>query len=154
MNVLLTFFSLKSLDSIKLVCFADAGFGNLPVGGSQGGYLIFCLGKNKKYCLLAWQSRRIRRVVKSTLAAECLIAVEAAEHCVLLSRLLKEVICIDKIDVIQYSNNKSLVDAVHSTTSIEDKRLRIDVATLREMLHGHELSKFDWVCTKKMIAIV
>ena len=51
--------------------FSDASFQNLPDGGSQGSHIIFlgeeklCRGHN-----FSWSSKNIRKVVKSTLAAE------------------------------------------------------------------------------------
>ena len=42
--------------SLKLVVYADAAYGNLPDGGSQGGYFISPVGQNRKCSLLSWQS--------------------------------------------------------------------------------------------------
>ena len=41
-------------------------------GGSQLGYLIFLVGENQKSCLVNWQSKRIKHVVRSSLSAETL----------------------------------------------------------------------------------
>ena len=52
---------------------SDAGHANMEDGcSSEGGQLIMLLGEGDKCCVLAWQSNRIKRVVKSTLAAEML----------------------------------------------------------------------------------
>ena len=37
---------------------------------SAGGYLIFLKGKNGRLCPISWASKKIKRVVKSTLAAD------------------------------------------------------------------------------------
>lgn len=135
----------------KIIIFVDASFGNLVSGGSQGGYLIFLVGKDGRCCLIAWQSRRIRRVVKSTLAAECLAAVEAAEHGFTLQLFMSELVGFHP-EIVVFSDNKSLVDTVCSIKNIEYKRLRIDVNILREMLDRKELASFQWIDSCHQIA--
>ena len=78
------FFPRLELQTCSIVGFCDASFANLPDSGSQGAFIIFLVDSNGLYCPLAWQSRRIRRVVHSTIAAECLSAVEVAETCTFL----------------------------------------------------------------------
>ena len=46
-----------------------------------------------------------------------------------------------------YCDNKNLVNAVHSSTKVEDQRLQIDVCVLRDMISNGELSKCCWVPT-------
>ena len=63
----------KNLGSkVKIVAYTDAAFANLPDGGSQGSYLIFLVGDDGFCSLVSWQSKRIRRIVRSALAAESL----------------------------------------------------------------------------------
>ena len=59
-------------DNLKLIIYADASHGNLSDGGSQLGYLIFLVGENQKSCLVNWQSKHIKHVVRSSLSAETL----------------------------------------------------------------------------------
>ena len=56
-------------ENLKLVMYANASHGNLPDGGSQLGYLIFLAGENIKCSVFNWQSKRIKWVVRSSLAA-------------------------------------------------------------------------------------
>ena len=147
---------LGNLENIKLVGYSDASFANLGDGGSQGGYIIFVVGDNKKYMPIAWQSRRIRRVVKSTLAAETLAMVDLAEACVFYRKLLLELVNLqdvkENIPIICKTDNSSLFDAAHSTTQIQDKRLRIEMSILREMLNKSELKSMRWIPTDLQIA--
>ena len=111
------------------------------------------MDNNGLYCPIGWQSRKIRRVVKSTLAAECLAAVEAAEITVYIATVLKEILkSSHSIDTFVFCDNKNLVNAVHSSTNLEDKRLLIDVSILRDMLERHELTNFVWVSTEHQLA--
>ena len=142
-----------NLNECSVVSFCDASFGNLPNGGSQGAYITFLIDNNGVYVPIAWQSRRVRRVVKSTVAAECLAAIEASENAVFISMALRN---IQKnsgcYKTFVYCDNKNLVNAVYSSTKVEDQRLRIDVCVLRDMLSNGELSKICWIPTKYQIA--
>ena len=73
---------LGNLKHLKIVAYSNASFGTLTDGGSHGGYTIFLVGSNDKYMPIAWQSKHVRRVVKSTLAAETLAMVDMAEACI------------------------------------------------------------------------
>lgn len=144
------------LSECSVVSFCDASFGALPNGGSQGAFITFLVDKNGVYCPIAWQSRRIRRVVKSTLAAECLAAIESAESSVLLCTILNELLCSKmnscKINVIVFCDNRNLVDSVYSSTIIEDKRLLIDVCVLRDMVSNGEIKDFRWLSADLQMA--
>ena len=61
---------LHDINQLKFVVHSDASYANLNDGGSQGGYIILLSDDvSKKLSPIAWQSKRIKRVVKSTLAA-------------------------------------------------------------------------------------
>ena len=90
---------LGNLKHLNIGAYSDTSFGNLTDGGSQGGYVIFLVVSNDKYMPIAWQSKRVRRVVKSTLAAETLALVEMAEACIFYRKLLLEILQVkDNID--------------------------------------------------------
>ena len=61
-----------NLNNIKLQLFSDASFNNLPNGGSQAGQIIFLTDAKSNTCPLYWNSSKIKRVAKSTIAAETL----------------------------------------------------------------------------------
>ena len=152
-TITLNFYSDFNFETCSVVSFCDASFANLPNGGSQGGFVSFLIDKAGLYCPIAWQSRKIRRVVKSTIAAECLSAVEAAEMTIYLATLIKDIFQLTSIvDTFVYCDNRNLVNAVHSSTNLEDKRLVIDVSVLRDFLQQKELSDFCWVSTEFQLA--
>ena len=80
---------------LSIIGYSDASFANLDDGGSQGGYIIFVVGKNGKHFPLHWQSKRIRRVVKSTQASETLAMVDLAEVCVFYKTFICDLLHID-----------------------------------------------------------
>ena len=76
-------------------------------------------------CPIAWQSKRARRVVKSTLTAETLAIVDTAEACIFHRKLL--------LEILQVKDN-------------------IDNIILREMLETKEITEISWVPTDTQIA--
>ena len=69
------------LSTAKLVCLSDSSFGNLWDGESQGSYIIFLEGQNGNCSPLMWQSKKLCRVVRSTMAAETLSQIKAVTSC-------------------------------------------------------------------------
>ena len=117
--VVLTFKDMGDLSTAKFVCFNDSSFGNICDGGSEGGYVIFLEGQNGNCSPLMWQSKKLRRVVRSTMAAETLSQVEAAEACFWLSGILTEILFDSQDRSPQYSiechtDSHQLYDAVYS----------------------------------------
>ncbi len=130
----------------QIICFCDASFRNLKGEGSQGGHIIF-LKSDKNFSPITWQSRKIRRIVKSTLAAEALAMDEAADHCFYLRTLLQDITATEGyvFPIIIKTDSRNLHDAVHSTKTIEDKRLKIDICSLREKLSRKDIQKVEWI---------
>ena len=55
--------------------------------------------------------------------------------------------------IILYTDNKSLIDSINTTNLAQDKRLRVDLAALREINDNNDVD-FKWVDTKSQIADV
>ena len=151
-DLALRFPNLGSIMDSKLIAYSDASYANLPDGSSQGAFVVLLVNSEGLFAPLAWQSKKLKRVVKSTLAAETLAAVEAVETGFLLTLILKEQHnSQSSIDIECFTDNQSLFDTIHSTNSIIDKRLRVDMAILREMVHKKEVL-IKWVETKDQLA--
>ena len=71
-------------NDLRIIVYSDAAHGNLPNGGSQGGYIIFLCGDQNMCVPLNWESKPIRRVVRSSLAAEALALADALDDAVYL----------------------------------------------------------------------
>ena len=77
---------------------------------------------------------------------------EAVETRFLITSVLKELHnSQSSIDIECFTDNQSLFDTVHSTNSIINKRLRVDMAILREMVHKKEVL-IKWIETKDQLA--
>ena len=140
---------------VILKVFSDASHNNLPNGGSQGGYVIFLCDYLDNASLIQWQSKRIRRVAKITLAAECLALEDAVDAAFYLKCVTMELLGLtpENIKLRCYIDNKSLYDNLHSTTNVkEEKRLVLDIALLKEMMAKEEITRVDLVDTKEQLA--
>ena len=142
------------LSSCKILGYTDSSFGNLPDGGSQGALVLFLIDRQGLGSLLSWQSRRIRRVANSSLSAECIAAVECLEISVYTQTLLCDLIARDPKDVpiSILTDNKSLVDNVHSTVPVSNRRLRIEIGAIREMIRKREIEELRWIPDKFNLA--
>ena len=50
-----------------------------------------------------------------------------------------------------FTDNKSLYEAAHSTIAVEEKRLQVDVATIRQNISRKEFT-LKWIVTKIQLA--
>ena len=145
-------FPKMNLDDLSFTCFADASLGNVDGGSSQGGTYIE-VTSGTYHCPIDWQSKKIRRVAKSTLAAETIAMVEAIDSAIYLSTLLSEIVHNNKrrIPINCWTDSYSLLEAAHSTTSISDRRLRIETAIIREAIAEKKIT-LSWIDSKNQLA--
>ena len=135
----LKFSSLNPTTS-KLILYTYASYKNLPKGGSQGAYILLIADDTGKCCPIAWNSTRIKRVVRSTLAAETLALADGQSAATFFKRSLGKIfpsIIPQSVKII--TDNKSLYDSSNTTHSISDKELTIDMNYIREKLDRKEM---------------
>ena len=128
---------------------ADAAWANRPGGPSTSGHVIMAAhpnilrGESSTVSVLAWNARRVRRVVRSSLGAECAAFSTGLEHADVF-RVLYGGLCGDLCDLAEYDNYlqateascvndcRSLADALLAASAAasktsEDKHLGIDL---------------------------
>ena len=134
-NQIFLHFPKLDLDTVAVRCYADASFANLPDGGSQGGLFVELFSGNDT-APIEWRSKRLSRTPRSTLSAETISMVDAMESCILIGKLMSEILHNSDvaIPVEGVTDNYSLFEVAHSTTSATEKRLRIEIAILREAI--------------------
>ena len=133
------------LNSIKLKVFTDASFNNLHNGNSQGGHIVFCIDAMSRCTAISWSSNKVKRVVRSTLAAETLSFSDGAESGIYISNMLQEFapqLRELKIDCI--TDSRSLFESAGTSTAVSDKRLRVEINYIREMIKKNEIT-IKWV---------
>ena len=138
------------------MCYTDASFASLTNSGSQEGTLVFLVGDTGRCNLISWNSKRIKRVAKSALAAETLALSSGMDTSTYIASLFSELWhgSLDgaKLPIELVVDNLSLFDALKSTKQVQDKRLRIDVAIAKEMLSRGEIKCVRWIDAKQQPA--
>ncbi|CAC5404048.1 unnamed protein product [Mytilus coruscus] len=138
--------------------FNDASFGNLPDGGSQGGYVVFLMGVDGKVNPITWHSKKLRRVVRSTLASEALALADGVDCVISLAALFKELMHneheLKHTPVTCFVDNKDLYHAIYSDKPVGEKRLRVEINAIKQLLQGGELKEIKWIQTYEQIANV
>ena len=139
------------MENPRICVFCDASHGNLIGGASQIGYIVFLHDDQGNCAPLTWVSKKARRVARSTLAAETLSAADAADSAVFLKESLEDVLDTDLPPVTVLVDNKSLHDAVKSTGVISERRLIIELASLREIQDQKKIC-VEWIPTHEQLA--
>lgn len=146
------------MESLQFVCFSDASYANiLPEKINSGeGYLTFLCDKYGNCALLNWKSKKINRVVHSTLGAECLGLVDSIGDAVYTRNVLEEILFNNarsyQIPIHMYVDSKQLFSAVSSNHMVTEKLLRINIAELKEMVSGDLNISPYWIPTKLMLS--
>ena len=140
-------------DQMKILVWSDAAFANLSDKvSSGGGYVIFLVDSSLNCAPLCWKTNKIKRVVRSTLAAEALILESSVEHALYLRDLLKEMLGTDfDFPIYAWTDNNNAFKAVHSTSFVDDHKLRIDIACLKENIQAENV-EVKWCKGDKMLA--
>ena len=139
-------------ESLRVVAYADATYNSLPDGSSQGGILVFLLGEDGAVAPISWQSRKLTRVTKSPLASETLALSEAADSGFLIASMIQEMYRLASLPIVEcFTDNGSLTETLQTSKIVCDKRLRVDIARLREMVDEKEIN-VTWVKGTEQLA--
>ena len=136
---------------VEFIVFSDASFKNLFNGASQGGYIVFIKRKDSPNATpLLWKSKKLKRIVRSTLFAETYALLDAIDDCIFVRRLTAQLLGVEDDDIIIkcYTDSKTLVDNSVSDKLVDDKRLRDEITCLKETLKLDNVS-LSWVDKKK-----
>jgi hypothetical protein len=139
-----------------LVVFSDASLANLPDGSTQGGQIILLMGEDGRFSPLTWSSRRIRRVVRSTLSGETIAMADGIDTGVFLATLIGELTigrpepkCIPLICV---TDSKSVYEAVRSNKCVSEKRLRLEISGIKELVEDGQIKEVIWTSNENQLA--
>ena len=141
--------------SLRIIVFSDASFGNVKNGGSQGGFIILIGDKSANVAPIYWASKRLKRVVKSTMAAEALALLEAIDSAIFIRQILSEMLLDDylsnSVPIECFVDNNDLNVALRSNRDVSEKRLRVEIQNIRDNIANDNLS-VNWVCTSRQLA--
>ena len=139
-------------EGLRVVAYSDATYNSLPDGSSQGGILVFLLGENDSVVPISWQSKKLTRVTKSPLASETLALNEAADSGFLIASMVQEMFGLSSLPMVDcFTDNGSLTETLQTSKIVSDKRLRVDIARLREMVAEGEIN-VSWVEGREQLA--
>ena len=140
-----SYITIPSLDlkTLKIVVYTDASFGNLADGGSQGGHVIFLCDSDNNASLLSWSSNRVKRTARNNLASETLAFNDGSDTGFYMSRLIEEILQI-KVPIHVLSDSQSLFEHIGTTKLASDRRMRVEISAIREMVEKGEISA-HWI---------
>ena len=95
---------------------------------------------------LYWNSSKIKKVVRSTIAAETLLLVDGCDVAIYINNLLSEPLhtkC-NCLIITVYTDNQSLYDAVHSMKQALEKCLLATISAIQEMVERNEIT-VTWI---------
>ena len=146
---------LGKLEKCAIWSFSDASYANLPDGGSQGGFIVFLVNMTTfNVTPIIWKSNKVKRVVRSTLAAETLACLDGCENAFIIQKMLNEIIGITEKNqrpILAKTDNKSLFDTSQTTKTLADPRLRVEMGILREMIEKGEV-RVKWIESGRQLA--
>ena len=146
---MICFPNLGDVSGWSIQVFSDASYGNLSEGvHSCEGSIVFITG-NGRCAPISWMSRRVKRVVKSTLAAEGLALGDGLSEAIYLGSILSEVLAVPKLPIIGVTDHAGLYKNLNSTKLVDDKRLRVDLASIKEDLASGTISEIA-LCESSM----
>ncbi len=118
--------------------------------------MIGLMGEGGKFSPLCWQSKKIRRVVRSTLAGETLALSDGIDNAIFLTTLFSELTTgnaeLNTPLLICVTDNHSLFDALKSTKQVSEKRLRLEISSIKELIQSKRIKKVLWSDTKTQLA--
>ena len=132
----LVFSGSMCLDSIHLVLFADGALGGSE-GHSRLGALLTVTDKFPSGLshLVGWESKRLRRVVRSSLAAEIHAANEQTDYANLVRNLYQDVLT-GSVPLILATDCQSLFSHVRANKTMAERALQKPFFQLQEMLNN------------------
>ena len=141
-------------ENLRIFTFSDASFANLVDGVSSGrGHVIFLVDDGLRCAPLNWASNKVKRVVSSTLAAETLSLKECINTAEYIRYMLGEALQRKPQDILirAYTDSNDLAKACYSTLLVSDKKLRIDIASIKESIEEENVS-VKWISKSYMLA--
>jgi hypothetical protein len=165
----LIFVPLK-LEEAKLFIFTDGSFANNKDLSSQLGFIIVLANEHRTGeghdfeiygNIIHWNSIKCKRVTRSVLASELYGMVNGFDNTIAISTTLQQIVRtlnLPQIPVIVCSDSRSLYDCLVKLGTTNEKRLMIDIMSLRESYEKREITEVRWIngkdnpadaCTKR-----
>ena len=150
-------FSRLDEDELLIIGFCDASLANLPDKVSSGeGYMIFLADRTGKCCPLNWKSKKVNRVVHSTIAAEGLSLIDCYGEAMYGRKLVQEIMkntSGKNLPIKIFTDSIQLRKALYSTNLVTEKPLRLTIAEMKQVLEDPvQNTEIHWVKSANMIS--
>ena len=155
-NTVMKFPNLGDIKDWSIDGFGDAGHRSLPdkISSCGGRVMIIRNVKTGAACVVSWRSKKLKRVVTSSTAAETLAANETVSEMVYIKAVLREILgeAVDGVPMELFTDSKNMWKAVNTSALVEDPRLRTELAVLKESVETKEVTNLRRVSGKEMLA--
>jgi len=116
-------------------------------------FAVIILKGNRDSTVIDWALRKIKRKDSSTLEAEALSLKETTNNGIYIGCLLSEFLHDDfaknRIPIEVYTDNKPLEQCVRSIKQVQERRLRVDIGEVQQLLEEKEIVDIKWISTKE-----
>eukprot|EP00171_Calliarthron_tuberculosum_P023435 IDg23435t1 len=130
--------------TLHLRTYADASFATNDDGSSQLGYLILLCDSKNGCHILSYSSRKSRRIVRSIMAGETYAFTDAFDQSYIIKWDLEKILYMN-IPLRMFTDSKQLFDVITKASHPTEKRLMIDIASVREAYDEFEISNVGLV---------
>ncbi len=150
-------FVLLDLRCTKLFIFIDRSFANNTDMTSQFGFIIVlgmerCTKENLSFeikgNIVYWNSNKYKRVTRSVLASKLYSMVNGFNSAIAFCTILQKIMAslgLPLILAVLYSDSKLLYDCLVKLGTTQEKRLIIDIMSLRESYERREIFEVRWI---------
>ena len=132
------------INTLQLIVFTDASFGNNADLTSQIGYVIVLADGNNGANIIHWSSVKCKRITRSVLASELYGMALGFDTGSSIKTTLSKIL--DKsIPLAICTDSKSLFDCMVKLGTTREKRLMIDIISLRQSYERREIAEIKWI---------
>lgn len=128
---------------LRLIAFSDGSFANNADFSSQIGFVII-LADDHHCNLIQWSSSKCKRVTRSVLASELYAMIYAFDAACVLKFTL-DAIMSQSVPLILCTDNFSLYECLVKLRTTKEKRLMIDISSIRETYELRQVAEIVWI---------
>ena len=134
------------VNSLSLFVYSDSSYANNHNGTSQLGYVVFLTDDSQRCQPLAWSSHKSKRVTRSVLGSEKMAFADAFDMYYVVKRELERLFG-RNIPLTMVTDSLALFDVITRASITAEKRLMIDLGTVKGAYKRREIEKMGFIRT-------